>query len=251
MRKKHLIIIILIAFAIPIIISQIIRLKFGVWTIGDENSWVSFFGSYLGGIVGGIVALYVARIQIIENQNNNIKNEEELRYINQLPAVVSIKYELEKINASIKYILDAVDQDAKDENKNADELIKEMWFGCYKLNETNWSMANLIEDVDFHTNLIQIKNKYMDFREILVFDLQKASNDLQEIMFGNNADSNIYLINEKGNEIERMKELKSRVYMEIKEVNFVQVVEGGIRCSDLILKCIEEIKEKRAKIRDE
>ncbi|WP_397537861.1 hypothetical protein [Rummeliibacillus pycnus] len=71
--KSNRVIIILIVFlvvAIPIIIGQIIRIPLGNWTIGDENSWVSFFGSYIGGVLGGIVAFGVAWIQI-----NNLKKE--------------------------------------------------------------------------------------------------------------------------------------------------------------------------------
>lgn len=250
MNKKHISTIIVIALAIPIIISQIIRIKTGTWTIGDENSWVSFFGSYLGGIVGGIVALYIARVQIIENQNYNIRNEEELRYINQLPAIVSIKYELEKIGESIKYIIETVEQSSKEEGVNAAELIKDMWFGCYELKESNWSTIAHIEDVDFHSNLVEIKNKYTDYRKVLVFDLHQATNDLQKLMFEGDVNSNIYLINEKGNEMERMKELKSKVYLDIKENDFIRVAEDAIYSSNLILESIEELKEKRTKIRD-
>ncbi|MEC1714745.1 hypothetical protein [Schinkia azotoformans] len=60
----------LVVLVTPIILSQIIRLPFGYLTIGNEDSWVSFFGSYLGGVLGGLVAFGVAWLQI-----NNLRKE--------------------------------------------------------------------------------------------------------------------------------------------------------------------------------
>ncbi|RJE87679.1 hypothetical protein D3P07_15335 [Paenibacillus sp. 1011MAR3C5] len=72
----------------PIIVSQFIRLPFGNWTIGGEDSWVSFFGSYLGGIIGGLITLYVFK-KTIDNQSEIEKRlrseQEELRKLSIRP----------------------------------------------------------------------------------------------------------------------------------------------------------------------
>lgn len=63
--------IILAIFVTPIILGQILRIQALDWTIGNEESWVGFFGNYGGGIIGGIVAYIVANTQIkkqIENE---------------------------------------------------------------------------------------------------------------------------------------------------------------------------------------
>jgi hypothetical protein len=76
LSEWKLVILLFIAFWIPpIIISQIIRIPTGSYTIGDENAWVGFLGNYSGGIIGGIVALVVARIQV--NKEKELKEAED------------------------------------------------------------------------------------------------------------------------------------------------------------------------------
>lgn len=73
--KKYKVLSIFIAvFSVPIIIGQLIRIPTGNWTIGDENSWVGFFGSYIGAIIGGLVAYGIVRFQF-DKQNNDEKQK--------------------------------------------------------------------------------------------------------------------------------------------------------------------------------
>lgn len=51
---------------IPIFIGLILNIPLGRFTIGTEDSWVSFHGGYIGGITGGIVAYFIAKLQIDE-----------------------------------------------------------------------------------------------------------------------------------------------------------------------------------------
>lgn len=57
--KKHYILFIFIVVISPIVISQVLRIPTLDLTIGTEESWVSFFGSYLGSMIGGIITLFV------------------------------------------------------------------------------------------------------------------------------------------------------------------------------------------------
>lgn len=88
--KKYRLLLILLGLAtgVPILISQFIRIPTGSWTIGNEEAWVSFFGSYLGGIIGGIITLYVFK-KTIENQENTqaklLKQQEEIRKLSIQP----------------------------------------------------------------------------------------------------------------------------------------------------------------------
>lgn len=70
-KKVYLIIGIVV---IPIILSQIIRLPFGKWTIGDENAWVGFLGSYIGAIVS-IAVTYIIFLRTLKNDRE--KHEEQ------------------------------------------------------------------------------------------------------------------------------------------------------------------------------
>lgn len=51
---------------IPIFMGLILNIPLGRFTIGTEDSWVSFHGGYIGGITGGIVAYFIAKLQIDE-----------------------------------------------------------------------------------------------------------------------------------------------------------------------------------------
>lgn len=69
-------IIALIVFT-PIILGTILNIPGGALTIGDENSWVGFFGNYSGGIIGGIVAFFIANSQVRQEQKARLKDKEE------------------------------------------------------------------------------------------------------------------------------------------------------------------------------
>ncbi|RPK29970.1 hypothetical protein [Paenibacillus xylanexedens] len=135
--------------AAPIVISQIIKLPFGDLTIGDENSWVGFFGGYIGAITGAIVAFIVAKYQVTVQNQKQIANEEMLSYINQKPALLKIQYELEGIHNSILVIIQR-------------ESIKEFQtsYSMYELNETFWSDIDQVQDTDTVISLINISNTY-------------------------------------------------------------------------------------------
>lgn len=70
---KKVIGILVIAVATPNIIGGLLNIPGGNLTIGDENAWVSFYGSYTGGIIGGIVALIIASTQLINERKKKIK----------------------------------------------------------------------------------------------------------------------------------------------------------------------------------
>ncbi|MEC1011717.1 hypothetical protein P9B39_15870 [Bacillus altitudinis] len=66
---------IIIAVITPITIGFVLNIPTGHLTIGDENSWVGFFGSYMGGIIGGIVALIISSSQLI-NERKKFNNSQ-------------------------------------------------------------------------------------------------------------------------------------------------------------------------------
>ena len=65
---KKIIIILAIVVITPIIIGLVLNIPTGNLTIGDESSWVCFFGSYTGGIIGGIVALIISSSQFMNER---------------------------------------------------------------------------------------------------------------------------------------------------------------------------------------
>ncbi|MGV2619740.1 UNVERIFIED_CONTAM: hypothetical protein N8J90_01075 [Halobacillus marinus] len=76
---KIIIITLLVAVITPIIIGFVLNIPTGDLTIGNESSWVGFFGSYTGGIIGGIVALIISSSQLInERKKFNISQRSYL-----------------------------------------------------------------------------------------------------------------------------------------------------------------------------
>ncbi|RDY72559.1 hypothetical protein DXT76_01055 [Halobacillus trueperi] len=61
-----------IVLVLPILINQLMRFN---WfkVVGDEETWISFYGSYLGGITGGLMTL----VGVLLTLNHQRKNKEQ------------------------------------------------------------------------------------------------------------------------------------------------------------------------------
>ncbi|RIX60031.1 hypothetical protein D3P08_00090 [Paenibacillus nanensis] len=88
----------------PIGIGLILNIPTGNLTIGDEASWVGFFGNYAGGVIGGIVAYIVVNQQF---KNDLLLLKEDKRK-QQLPYLSFIKFEIEKIDTLMKQLRDSL-----------------------------------------------------------------------------------------------------------------------------------------------
>lgn len=97
---KKVIGILVIAIATPNILGGLLNIPGGHLTIGDENAWVSFYGSYTGGIIGGIVALIIASTQLI---NERKKNKESQRSFLSAAKVDMILSETENVGRKKKF----------------------------------------------------------------------------------------------------------------------------------------------------
>lgn len=104
--KTTILLIVVAIFITPIFLSQIIKIPLGKLTIGDENAWVSFFGSYIGGVLGGLIAFGVAWLQI-----RNIKNEMIENHRTYLSAATPLRIfdSSKKINRRKNYRVIATD----------------------------------------------------------------------------------------------------------------------------------------------
>lgn len=65
----------------PIIISQLIRIPVGNWTIAGEGDWVGFLGSYIGAILGGIISGALTLGGVILT----INHQKRQRFIDEYP----------------------------------------------------------------------------------------------------------------------------------------------------------------------
>lgn len=106
------IVMIMMVVFIPIFVNFLMSLPCS-WAKGAVGDWISFYGSYLGALIGGIVAFGVARIQI-DAQKTSEKNA---LIIQQLPSVVMIRLELDKIISFLKELYKIIES-----NENFDSI---------------------------------------------------------------------------------------------------------------------------------
>ncbi|WP_138224599.1 hypothetical protein [Paenibacillus algicola] len=102
-------------------------------THGSIEGWLSFWGNLVGTIVSGCVAFLVAKITISEQSKKDEKLEADLLTIKQLPALIKVKIELDKILGELLRI--------SGEKK---EIIEE-----YRENRVVFTESDLIMSLDY------------------------------------------------------------------------------------------------------
>lgn len=214
----------------PIVISQIIKLPFGDLTIGDENSWVGFFGGYIGAITGAIVAFIVAKYQVTVQNQKQIAHEEINSYLNQKPALLKIKYELEGMHKSILNIL---------QRESAMQLKT-----SYEMHETNekfWSDIDQVQDTDTVVSLINISNTYKVVSENFSVDI--AQLEATRLNLGGKIYFDLREDNEDREKKHRISELGRQIRSVTEKRQRLVQAEYIEELSQNIQKCLEHIHE--------
>jgi hypothetical protein len=81
-----------VALLFPLAVSALTKWTWNLWEVPISNDWISFFGSYggsiVGGLVGALIAVYVARIQIDQQQviSQEALSQQEESFNKQLQA---------------------------------------------------------------------------------------------------------------------------------------------------------------------
>ncbi|MED1666084.1 hypothetical protein [Brevibacillus laterosporus] len=254
MRKTTLLIVLVIIFT-PILLGLLLNIPTGWMTIGDESSWVGFFGNYSGGIIGGIVAFLVAKSQVNDQIEKQIKNEEENKFINQMPALVSIKFELEKMKKSITgayHLRDEIIKLVKDPEEGLYKSIQTR-YKLYQLSDENWKNIALINDVNFHISLIELKNFYKEIQVALHINIDILEEKLEKELIIVNSVLNVDFdtdITSMKLELEEAKETKRWAWEELKSRDFIRIIDDHLDVINIVIIAIEEVQEERANIRD-
>lgn len=263
--NRNKILLILLVISVPVLINYLLMTWKAPGVVGDANSWLGFFANYSGGIIGGIVALYVARYQLQQQTLEQIKNEEVTKYINQLPALLKIKFELNKFKESVekayttKHSYKEFIKDKRETMEEVEDEVIEASYKMYQLNEENWKDIGLIQDVDIQVSLIEIKNFYQDIQYILSHDLKESSRRAEHLemlnrdsLFNTGFPNSEVLTDLREIEIElsHMMDSKKTAWEELDEKDFLNVVKGHIDIIDVAINVVREFMEKRADIRD-
>lgn len=128
---KPLLVIVPLVILIPLITGFVLNLPLGKYTIGDENAWVAFHGSYIGGVTGGLVAYFIARMQI-----NQLRRETELNHLRFYAAIERdisfLKNQLPSLKHHLEYGFHAY---YKKRNAISNEYTRER-----QLNDLHWNL---------------------------------------------------------------------------------------------------------------
>ncbi|MBE7118609.1 hypothetical protein [Bacillus cereus] len=184
--------------------------------VGGATDWLGFFSNYAGGVLGATVALIIAKSQAKEQRKQfereleitEKKNEEEAkqlhereieketrqRKINQLPALVFLKYEAERMynqlkqlesQKAYKYAITKANKfDSEKEKEILEEFLKVKRL-LAPLNDECYPYIALVEDIDLQIELMECFNFYKKFANSLSHDpkdSRRSRENLQEKM---------------------------------------------------------------------
>ncbi|ODV55454.1 hypothetical protein [Lysinibacillus fusiformis] len=211
---------------------------------GNYDDWLGFLSNYSGGIIGGIVAFVVANHQVKKQMEEQIKNEEEVKYINQLPSVINLIFELEEMKTSI--INAHKMRNVLQENGCTLSQQINARYDIKKINMKSWEEVSNIQDVDFQKSLITLRNEYCKIAEILTSSIEDIKDKIREIG-ENNEKKNIGTLY---HQIEILKADKDWAWKELTSKDYISIIDDSIYLSNIIVECIDEMMTKRHLIRD-
>jgi hypothetical protein len=154
--KKAIIVSVIAAVLAPMVYNFLLLSWQSKYSFASGSDWMGFFGNYIGGILSAAVAYLVTSMQI-QAQN---RNEKEKRVIDQLPALVGIKIELEKlakwVNNAKTIAKAGLPPDVLQQGIDYRHLhYHGPTFGDF--NHTNWGEVSKIVDVKLQVELIKLK----------------------------------------------------------------------------------------------
>jgi gas vesicle protein len=156
MKKVLIIVGVLLA---PLIISLLLKVHIFSFSMGDVESWIAFWGSYVGALIGAATVYLVTNLQVKEQRelqlqaiklehNNSLQREmRQFHFINDIEKIEEFDDLLEEtldsiskcVNDFTKYITyshilyGGVDKYTKDEKERFEEEIKKLHTEVY-----NW-----------------------------------------------------------------------------------------------------------------
>ncbi|MCY8123045.1 hypothetical protein MOC55_13630 [Bacillus spizizenii] len=214
------------------------------------GDWLSFWGSYLGGFSSGIIALIVALATIREDRK---KYSYDL-VIKQLPVMVRIKMELEKI-------INNIDRATRVKKDNEElPLFSEDYEFLYMadvelIDKEKWDSLDKIQDIDLQVKLLELRQFYETFSDSLRYDMVANKNNLDwkkrdlnlkrkqavTIMSPVEEHSLMAEIAELGREIDYYRQIREQCFKELEE-GYSDKIEQLLK---ELLSAMNEIKQEK------
>ncbi|MCZ4246975.1 hypothetical protein O2313_05435 [Bacillus amyloliquefaciens] len=170
--KKFWLKVIVAILLIPFVLNMTL-FQFNTRFTYQGGDWLSFWGSYLGGFSSGIIALIVALATIREDR----KKYSYDMVLKQLPVMVRIKMELEKI-------INNVDRATTVKNDTEESpLFPKVNESLYMVDvelvdKEKWDSLDKLQDIDLQVKLLELRQFYETFSESLRYDMAANKQDL-------------------------------------------------------------------------
>lgn len=199
----------LIIFLFPVLLNFILfSFDLGI-SYGDGNVWLAFWGNYSGGVISALVAYFVANSQIKKQKEIDLSRLQYESATKQLPALIRIRFELEKCIEELIKIEDerndlvefsgGIRDESEVDPPNVDDLpqykkplgikdseLKKQHYRIELVDPEVFKYLEKVEDVDLHIDLINNFNYYKDFSTALTFNshlADKEQNLLLELLY--------------------------------------------------------------------
>ncbi|PFK30595.1 hypothetical protein COJ18_27640 [Bacillus cereus] len=302
LSKKEIIYIIVIFVLFPIALNFTLFTTRFPLTYGDGDNWLGFWGNYSGGFMGALVALWIAHRQAkaqredLENQLTSqyehdkaqltsqyehdkaqLKAQQEYdekkeglnRKLRQLPALIFLKYELEKMNEEVNGVwkqkkdiykseVTAI-QTEKDVTKLNNEELKEIKeavsrksYEIKMINEKSYDYISLIDDITIHFQLIKCFNFYKDFSEAISIDVDELQHELNKVFseYVENQSNNTSIENKsKGTRVKQLiqktskiRKEKDKIWKQMESEKMLEELENTLRNLKRELDIVTELK---------
>ncbi|MEC4031873.1 hypothetical protein [Bacillus subtilis] len=172
--KKFWIKVIAAIFLIPFVLNMTL-FQFTTGFTYQGGDWLSFWGSYLGGFSSGIIALIVAFATIREDRRKHSYD----MVIKQLPVMVRIKMELEKIINNIDRAKKVREDIMETHNVSIEDLELVYMVDVDMIDKEKWDSLDKLQDIDLQVELLEVKQFYEIFSESLRYDIVNNRQDLR------------------------------------------------------------------------
>lgn len=184
----------LIILLFPVVVNFLLFQYKLPWVFGTSDNWLSFWGNYTGGLISAFVAYVIANSQIQKQLKLDLAKEKYHKTINQLPALVRLKLELEKFIRELTRVKQKREKFVERNGgimKKPEGLgvLENFMEGAVSIEEIiitkkhyNIELADpdvfkyleQVENVDLHVDLITSFNFYKEFSNALLFNIELA-----------------------------------------------------------------------------
>lgn len=256
-----------IFISIPVLINSLVYFYAEHFPSGKVNEWLSFFSSYAGGFAGAIATLIVVTIQLNNQKKMELEKEIRDRKFKQLPALIYLKNEIEKMIASLE---EAYQQKVKfDNDEKAKKTIEKggkleevdlsqiavgvtnKQYDVKIVSEKSYEYIATIENVLLHVQLIECFNFYREFSQAVTYDLESFTIEFKKIIdkfaTDKNEETNFKFM-QMGQQRGKIIKEKSRVWKEFENENMLKEFKSALEELNNEFTKSMELKDKQTKV---